>query len=332
MTEKNMFNFDDLMSGGITEEINAIAKNAVQKPQTNDEDTRKAFLGLSESQRKAKDTNIIVLRLIPSKYKTEVNGSSFPQLLVRNTYHVFEEGTEKHNLKCMHIMDQFGTTKETKNNACPLCKRASSHYNTNDDEYRRLRKGESVWTNAYFIKNSLNKELEGQTKLVYIKPIVNELEKALAGKVVDNYVVSEPLSLFDLINGYDIIVTVEPSPKNPDKWSEYSVKFEKRTFLDGNKEEIKKVFDQTHDLAEFCGMDRIKTCSELETIIESFSGDADVSPKNEFNKGNSVETVSVPTAPPVPTEAPKKESTPAVSKPEKNEEDVDVDFESLFNN
>jgi len=166
------------------------------------------------------------------------------------------------------LIDNCPTTLSRK---CPVCDHNREDWNTGSKEKQNIvrdrKRKLSYYSNVYIIKDPANPENEGKVKIFkYGKKIFEKIDAALRPKFQDE----EAINPFDFWSGADFKLKIckVDGYWNYDK-SEFSTPSE---FLDGDDDELKKVYDTLYNLNDFVDPEKFKSYDDLKNRLDLVLG------------------------------------------------------------
>lgn len=158
---------------------------------------------------------------------------------------------------------------------CPICTENSKLWNSGIDSNKKIvgqrKRKLSFYSNVYIVKNPANPELEGQVKLFrYGQKIFDKILSAMKPEFEGD----EILDPFDMWVGADFKVKVktvkESSGASYPNYDESS--FMVPAVLNGDDEELEKIWRSCHSLQELISPEKFKSEEELEKRLSFVLG------------------------------------------------------------
>jgi hypothetical protein len=166
------------------------------------------------------------------------------------------------------LIDNCPTTLGRK---CPVCDNNREDWNTGSKEkqntVRDRKRKLSYFSNVYVIKDPANPENEGRVFIFkYGKKIFEKIEGALRPQFDDE----EPINPFDFWKGADFKLKIckVDGYWNYDK-SEFS---EQSEFLDGDDDNLEKIYNSLHNLDDFVNPEKFKSYEDLKKRLDIVLG------------------------------------------------------------
>lgn len=155
--------------------------------------------------------------------------------------------------------------------SCPVCKYMSANdtYNTNEEEYKLLKRKTSYWANILVIKDPANPDNEGKVfKFRFGQKIMDKINAMVD---VDAGLGETPVDVTCPFEGANFIMKV----KRVSKFLNYDeCKFSKQSEIPNIDDEAyaDKLQKSMHDISAVAGKDKFKSFSELEASFKRVMG------------------------------------------------------------
>lgn len=197
-----------------------------------------------------------VIRFLPAK---DSNSSDFIKL----TNHGFKHNGQWYINNCSSTYGDY--------DSCPVCQYLSKHdsYNTNNEEYKLLKRKHSYWANILVIKDPAAPENEGKVfKYRFGQKIMDKIEAEVN---VDLDMGEVPVNVFCPYEGKNFALKVKKVANFPNYDDS---KFYAQSEIQGiDDEEVQKsIMEQATDLNSLIAKDQFKSFGELETKFKQVMG------------------------------------------------------------
>lgn len=206
---------------------------------------------------------------------------------------------------------------------CVCCENNSKDWATGDKQkqntVRDRKRKLSYYANVYIIKDPDCPDNEGTVRIFkFGKKIFEKIDAALRPKFQDD----TPINPFDFWTGSEFKIKVL---KKDGYWNYDSSEFSSPSpLLDGDDDELKKVYDKLHDLSEFVDPKNFKTYDELKSRLNIVLGNSSPASAKKLDPELDEEIQTDY------QEISNKKSTKAFSKADVNEDDPDEDAENAL--
>ncbi|UGO50283.1 putative single stranded DNA-binding protein [Morganella phage vB_MmoM_Rgz1] len=197
-----------------------------------------------------------VIRFLPAK---DENSADFIKL----TNHGFKKNGKWYINNCSSTHGDF--------ESCPVCKYLSDNdsYNTNEEEYRLLKRKHSYWANILVIKDPAAPENEGKVfKYRFGQKIMDKIEAMVN---VDEDMGETPVNVFCPFEGCNFALKVKKVGGFPNY---DDCKFYGQSEIPNIDDEAvqKSIMEQSSDLNALIAPDQFKSFGELETKFKQVMG------------------------------------------------------------
>ena len=200
-------------------------------------------------------TGYAVIRFLPA-------GQGWEDEYVQVFNHAFQGPTGQ------WLIDNCPTTLGRK---CPICDHNRDDWNTGSKEKQNVvrdrKRKLSYYSNIYIVKDPANPENEGKVKIFkYGKKIFEKIDEALRPKFQDE----TPINPFDFWKGADFKLKLV---KKDGYWNYDNSEFASQSaLLDGEDEELEKIYNQLHNLNDFVNPEKFKSYDELKNRLDLVLG------------------------------------------------------------
>ncbi|QPB12364.1 putative single-stranded DNA binding protein [Providencia phage PSTCR6] len=204
----------------------------------------------------ASGSGTAVIRFLPAKNDDSPD-------FVKITNHGFKHQGKWYINNCPSTFGDF--------DSCPVCQYLSANdsYNTNEEEYKLLKRKHSYWANILVIKDPAAPENEGKVfKYRFGQKI---MDKIIAEAEVDVDLGEEPVNVFCPFEGKNFTLKV----KKVGGFTNYDdCKFGSKSAIKNIEDEAyqKELSEQAVDLSKIIAKDQFKSFDELETKFKQVYG------------------------------------------------------------
>lgn len=197
-----------------------------------------------------------VIRFLPAKDDNSVD-------FIKLTNHGFKKNGKWYINNCSSTHGDF--------DSCPVCQYLSANdsYNTNEEEYKLLKRKHSYWANILVVKDPSAPENEGKVfKYRFGQKIMDKIEAMVN---VDTEMGETPVNVFCPFEGCNFILKVKKVGQFPNY---DDCKFQGQSEIPNIDDEAvqKSIMDQASDLNALVAPDQFKSFGELETKFKQVMG------------------------------------------------------------